>query len=98
MEIANSGANLVPDRKCILLSKSGMCLGGFLWPLLVAGPSGVVLPFSSQNARNLDNGAFKQIYVHVSLRDDRSRTLESPKVLLLMHSKRVTKPAAKPNY
>ena len=39
LEIAKSGANLVSDRKVVCFSKSGMCLGGFLWPLLVAGPS-----------------------------------------------------------
>ena len=28
--------------KVRLVSKSGMCLGAFLWPLLVAGPSGIL--------------------------------------------------------
>ena len=37
VKIANSGANLVSDRN-VIFSKSGMCLGGLLWPLLVAGP------------------------------------------------------------
>ena len=39
LEIAKSGANLVSDRKFVFFSKPGMCLGGFLWPLLAAGPS-----------------------------------------------------------
>ena len=41
LETAKSGANLASDRKVVFFSKSGMCLGGFLWPLFVAGPSHV---------------------------------------------------------